>query len=52
MTVREFLKTGDKRKKIYKDVKDYVEIIKHHSGTEAVKQVENKQVVEIIGIAI
>ena len=52
MTVREFLKVGDKRKKIYRDVKDYVEIIKHHNGTEEARQVENKQVVEIVGIAI
>lgn len=52
MTVREFLKVGDKRKKIYKDVKDYVEIIKHHSGTEEAKKVINKEVVEIIGINI
>lgn len=52
MTVREFLKVGDKRKKIYKDVKDYVEIIKHHNGTEEAEKVKNKEVIEIIGINI
>ena len=52
MTIREFLKVGDKRKKIYRDVEDYVEIIKHHNGTEAAEKVKNKEVVEVIGIAV
>ena len=52
MTVREFLKVGDKRKKIYHDVKDYVEIIEHHNGTEEAEKVKNKEVVEIIGVSI
>lgn len=52
MTVREFLKVGDKRKKIYKDVKDYVEIIKHHNGTEEAEKVKSKEVIEIIGVDI
>lgn len=52
MVVREFLKVGDKRKKIYRDVKDYVEIIKHHSGAEEAEKVKDKEVVEIIGVSI
>jgi hypothetical protein len=52
MTVREFLKVGDKRKKTYRDVKDYVEIIKHHNGTEEAEKVKDKEVVEIIGVSI
>lgn len=52
MTVREFLKVGDKRKKIYRDVKDYVEIIKHHNGTEEAENVKNKEVVDIIGVVV
>lgn len=52
MTVREFLKTGDKRKKIYSDVKDYVEIIKHHYGAKEAEKAKNKKVVEIIGISV
>lgn len=52
MTVREFLKIGDKRKRIYRDVKDYVNIIKHNKGTEEAEKVKNKEVVDIIGIVI
>lgn len=52
MTIREFLNVGDKRKKIYRDVKDYVEIIKHHYGTIEAEKVKDKEVVEIIGINI
>lgn len=52
MTVREFLRVGDKRKKTYRDVKDYVEIIKHEKGTEEAEKVKDKKVVDIIGINI
>lgn len=52
MTVRKYLEVGDKRKKIYRDVKDYVEIIKHQYGKEAAEKIKNKEVVEIIGIPI
>lgn len=52
MTVREFLKVGDKRKKIYRDVKDYVEIIKHHKGTEEAEKVKYKEVVDIVGVVV
>ena len=52
MSVREFLRVGDKRKKIYRDVKDYVEIIKHHKGIEEAEKVKDKEVIEVIGVAI
>lgn len=52
MTVREFLRIGDKRKKIYHDVEDYVMIIKHEKGIEEAEKVKNKEVVEIIGVNI
>lgn len=50
MTVKEFLETGDKRTKAYRDVKEYVEIIRHHQGPQKAEEVLKKQVVEIIGI--
>lgn len=52
MTIREYLKIGNKRKKIYHDVKYYVEIIKHHYGKELAEEIKNKEVVEIVGISI
>ena len=52
MTVREFLRIGDKRKKIYHDVEDYVLIIKHKKGIEEAEKVKDKEVAEIIGINI
>lgn len=50
MTVKDFLKYGDKRTKKYKDVKLYIDIVKHHKGTTAANQEEQKQVIDIIGI--
>ena len=52
MKVRDFLRIGDKRKKIYHDVEDYVLIIKHEKGIEEAEKVKDKEVVEIIGINI
>lgn len=52
MSVRDFLRVGDKRTKKYRDVKDYVEIIKHHKGIEEAEKVKDKEVVEIIGVSI
>lgn len=52
MTVKKFLETYDKRKKIYRDVRDYVEIIKHYKGIDEAEKIKNKQVEEIIGIKI
>lgn len=49
MTVESFLNRGDKRTKSYKDIKLYVEIIKHHQP-DILEKVLSKQVVEIIGI--
>ena len=52
MTVKKFLETYDKRKKIYRDVIDYLEIIKHYKGIDEAEKIKNKQVDEIIGIKI
>ena len=52
MTVKKFLEIYDKRKKIYRDVRDYVEIIKHDKGIDEAEKIKNKQVEEIIGIKI
>lgn len=52
MTVERYLEVGDKRKKIYKDVKEYVELVRHHHGPEAVETVMKKEVVDIVGVDI
>lgn len=50
MTIKEYLEAGDKRTKAYRDVKEYVEIIRHHHGPQKVEEVLKKQVVDVIGI--
>lgn len=52
MTVKKFLETYDKRKKIYRDVRDYVEIIKHYKGIDEAEKIKKEQVDKIIGIKI
>ncbi len=52
MTVREFLRVRDKRRRLYRDVKDYVDIIKHHKGKEEAEKVKDEEVVDIVGIDV
>lgn len=52
MTVKQFLESGDKRKRTYKDVKDYVKIIRHYYGNIETEKVMKKQVVDIVGVVI
>lgn len=50
MRVKEFLQKGDKRTRAYKDIKLYVEIIKHEHGKQEAEKTMQKQVKDIIGI--